>query len=89
MLAALPPATANRLLRQRSIAIEAEIASLEQVTGSLTKSGLDRVNLIEAEYVAHMCRAELSWVRSIISDIDAGDLTWDSQAIQPVKEPTP
>jgi hypothetical protein len=47
------------------------------VSGTLTKTGLARIHLIETEYVRHMIRAELSWVRSIIADVDSDDLTWE------------
>jgi DNA-binding PadR family transcriptional regulator len=76
MLASLEPATARRLLQQRTIALEAEVAGTQQVTGALTKSGLNRISLIENEYAQHMREAELSWVRSLIDDIDTGELTW-------------
>jgi DNA-binding PadR family transcriptional regulator len=78
MITALDPSSARRLLEQRTLALEAELASGEQTVGTLTKRGIDRVHLIEAEYVVHMHRAELSWVRALIADIDAGDLSWRS-----------
>jgi len=76
MLATIEPAIARRLLEQRTLSLEGEIAGTEQVAGTLTKSGLRRINLIEAEYVQHMCEAELRWVRNLMDDIDSGALTW-------------
>ena len=78
MLGAVEPTVARRLLAQRAMALEAELAGTEQVVGSLTKSGLGRVAIIEGEYVQHMCRAELTWVRQLIADIDAGGLDWSA-----------
>jgi DNA-binding PadR family transcriptional regulator len=87
MLGALDPNTARRMLELRSVALESQLAGYEQAVGTLTKQGLPRVNLIEAEYALHMFRAELTWVRQILSDMDHGDLTW--QVDHATEEPTP
>jgi DNA-binding PadR family transcriptional regulator len=79
MLGAVEPATARRLLEHRAIALEAELAGIEQVMSSLTKNGLGRIALVENEYVQCMCRAELAWVRQVIADIGTGDLSWSSR----------
>jgi hypothetical protein len=76
MLATINPTAARRLLMQRSFTLEAQVAGAEQVTGALAKSGLDRINILETEYTQHMLRAELTWVRGLLDDIDAGTLTW-------------
>jgi DNA-binding PadR family transcriptional regulator len=76
MATAVEQPTCRRLLERRTIALEAELAAIEQVIVSLCKKGLDRASVLEAEYVQHMCRAELGWVRGVIADMDAGDLTW-------------
>jgi DNA-binding PadR family transcriptional regulator len=76
MLATIEPAAARRLLMQRTFALEAHVAGAEQVTGALAKSGLDRINILETEYTQHMLRAELTWVRDLLDDIDTSALTW-------------
>jgi DNA-binding PadR family transcriptional regulator len=76
MLGAVDPSAARRHLEQRTLSLEAELAGSEQITSTLTKRGLGRINLIETEYVQHMLRAELHWVRDVIADIDSGDLAW-------------
>lgn len=76
MLEALDPQTAKRMLEMRLVALESELAAYEQAIGTLTKQGLARASLIEAEFALHMCRAELSWVRQIVSDMADGELTW-------------
>ena len=38
---------------------------------------VDRINLIESEYLLAMRRAELKWVRSIIPELRSGDLRWN------------
>jgi DNA-binding PadR family transcriptional regulator len=80
MLGAIDRETARRLLEHRITALEGGLAAIEQVTASLTKRGLDRISIIETEYVRHMRQAELTWVRNLLVDIDEGDLAW-----QPVR----
>jgi DNA-binding PadR family transcriptional regulator len=87
MLGALDPATSRRLLQLRSVALESQLAGYEQAVGTLSKQGLPRINLIEAEYALHMCRAELTWVRQIVSEVDDGELAW--QADTAADDPNP
>jgi DNA-binding PadR family transcriptional regulator len=89
MIAAIDPASARRLLEQRTLALEADLAGSEQISSTLSKSGLGRISLIEAEYVVHMLRAELSWVRGLIADIEAGDLHWNERRTHAPHLPTP
>jgi DNA-binding PadR family transcriptional regulator len=76
MLATIEPAAARRLLMQRTFTLEAQVVGSEQVAGALVKSGLDRIDIVETEYAQHMLRAELTWVRNLIDDIDAGAIAW-------------
>ena len=94
MLATIEPATARRLLMQRTFTLEAQVAGAEQVAGALAKSGLDRIHIIETEYTQHMLRAELTWVRDLLADIDADALSWspaphhaEHQGVHPDSEP--
>ncbi len=80
MLATVEPEAARRLLTQRTMALDGELAAIDQVTAALTKSGLDRVNLVEHEYVRHLCEAELRFVRGMIDEMDSGALTWSPSA---------
>jgi DNA-binding PadR family transcriptional regulator len=41
--------------------------------------GLPRLFLLEAEYMRIMLDAELKWVRSVIADLRAGQLTWNQE----------
>lgn len=83
MISTIDSSAARRLLEQRAISLEAELAGAGQVGATLTKSGLSRVNLVENEYVVHMIRAELGWVRGLITDIDAGQLAWTPSCSSP------
>jgi DNA-binding PadR family transcriptional regulator len=80
MLQALDPNDAARLLEQRSVALEANIAAVEQLMASLLKRGLTRLQVVEIEYGITMIRAELSWVRGIVDDIRSGALPWTRPA---------
>ena len=40
-----------------------------------------RINLVESEYLIAMLRAELAWVRSLISEISSGDLSWNLKSV--------
>src|SRR5215470_14187575 len=50
MIGTLEPAAARRLLEQRTMALEAQIAGADQISTSLAKSGLERISLVESEY---------------------------------------
>jgi hypothetical protein len=87
MAAALPSPVVRRLLEHRAIALEAQLAGHEQAVAALTKQGLPRINLIEAEFGMSATRAELTWVRQIVADIDTGELTWTTDDEQHVDNP--
>ena len=76
MLRGLDPQDAAGLLCYRVIAIEMNLAGLEQAAASLTKRGLDRIKLIEIEYAQAMLNAEMAWVAAVAEDITTGALTW-------------
>ena len=42
---------------------------------------VERINLIESEYLLAMRRAELKWVRGLIAELQSGSLTWDMKKI--------
>lgn len=42
---------------------------------------VERINLIESEYLLAMRRAELKWVNDIIAEMRSGTLNWDLQKI--------
>ena len=63
--------------------LEERAQTLDQETQTLAtrlkaaQKHVDRINLIESEYLLAMRRAELKWVRSLIAELRSGDLTWD------------
>ena len=64
-----------RLLQVRTTLLESQIAATEKgMENWMTTMGIPRLFLVEAEYGLVMNRAELDWVRSLIRDIQDGNL---------------
>jgi DNA-binding PadR family transcriptional regulator len=74
----LEPAEVRSLLEARVAALEEKLAG---VVGQ-APPGLPRLFLIEDEYRAAMLRAELAWLRALITDLASGALVWDEALIQ-------
>lgn len=67
-------------LEERAERLQDEV----QAVGAGLKSALERVeriNLIETEYLLAMRRAELKWVRGLIGELRSGQLAWDMKKI--------
>jgi DNA-binding PadR family transcriptional regulator len=76
----LPPDELALLLRRRTVAVEAHIAAHDTIIDGLRKQDVDRVGLIELEYVQAVLRAELDWMRAAEDDITSGRLRWQETA---------
>ena len=76
MLGSLDREDALPLLEQRTTALEAEVASRQQVAASLAKRGLPRLAIVEVKFCEAMQRAELARTRDLIDDIRSGDVPW-------------
>jgi DNA-binding PadR family transcriptional regulator len=76
----LEPGEACALLGERAKNLEAEV---DQVISRLAdaKAHVDRINLIESEYLLAMIKAERAWVRTLEKEIREGILTWDLKEI--------
>jgi DNA-binding PadR family transcriptional regulator len=76
----LEPKEALRRLEDRARKLEAEIT---QRTAGLTAASLhvQRINLIESEYLIAMLKAEFVWVRGLEEEIRKGKLAWSLKAI--------
>jgi DNA-binding PadR family transcriptional regulator len=73
--AALDKEEVVQLLRLRTGLLESQIAGTERgLENWTTNMGIPRLFLIEAEYGVAMQRAELTWVRALIHDIEEGKL---------------
>ena len=69
---------AAKRLEERSRALEAQIARITE-SMSVVSSWVDRIHLIESEYLCAMLQAELEWVRGLEKEIRSGNLTLGPQ----------
>lgn len=67
-------------LEERSRALEAEIAELTERMEAVS-TWVDRIQLIESEYLRAMRKAEFEWVRALESELRSRKLIWNLQAI--------
>jgi len=76
----LEPEEACALMGERATNLETEI---EQIASRLAgaKTHVDRINLIESEYLLAMLKAERAWVRAMKKEIREGRLAWDLKKI--------
>lgn len=73
-LASLPPDQAIALLKQRLTQLTLEDAQAGATREILHKHGLPRLLWLEEEYRDRVRAAELDYVRSLVRDIESGDL---------------
>jgi DNA-binding PadR family transcriptional regulator len=79
-LVQLHPGEAVQLLQERGRGLEAEISNiLASLKAAATQ--VQRINLIESEYLLAMLKAELAWVRKLGMEIREGKLVWDLDTI--------
>jgi DNA-binding PadR family transcriptional regulator len=78
-LPVLSPEDVCRQLETRIGALERELARSDQTNDHAYAMQVPRLFLLEGELVRAKLVAELDWVRSVVADLKAKDLTW-SQA---------
>jgi len=76
----LPPKNAATQLEARAHALQRQIAGLEAGMAQ-AKVFVDRINLIESEFLRAMLMAEMRWVRRLLVELRAGRFTWDLNRI--------
>jgi DNA-binding PadR family transcriptional regulator len=74
LMPVLPPDDAARLLEQRCLRLEGELAQARGLRAMLADRQLPRLFSIEAEYRWRMKEAELEWTRALASEIASGAL---------------
>jgi DNA-binding PadR family transcriptional regulator len=74
LLPVLPPGRVLTLLQDRVHALAKEIADVRLLLDLAAKAGLPRLLLIEGEYHLAMREAEVSWVRRLVAELEAGTL---------------
>jgi DNA-binding PadR family transcriptional regulator len=82
----LLPDDARRILAEREAALAAMLAGLDQSLEHEEQLGLPRVTMLESEYLRAVTAAELDWVRSVVSDLESGALTWDGDSLRALAE---
>jgi DNA-binding PadR family transcriptional regulator len=75
----LSPETVRARLEQRASVLERRLAEPDQLPPGLE---LPRIFLVEEEYARAMTRAELEWVRGLISDLDKRRLDWNEETLK-------
>jgi DNA-binding PadR family transcriptional regulator len=76
----LEPEEAVRRLHERTERLTEEIARLASGLSDAS-THIQRINLIESDYLLAMLKAELAWVTAIEKEIQEGRLTWDCEAV--------
>lgn len=76
-MAMLPPEEAALLLDIRGVALEGALAAHDAILDGLAKHGLERVHIVEVEFLNARLRAELEFVRRLSEDIKAGRMGWE------------
>ena len=74
LMPVLHPDTVLDLLRVRIRTLEKQIGEEQVMLDAARKAGLPRLLLIEAEFHLAMRETELSWVRDLAGDLEAGTL---------------
>jgi DNA-binding PadR family transcriptional regulator len=72
----LSPRDALRQLELRVVAIETQLAQSQAITREVLAAGLPRLFLIEDDYKQAMLRAELTWVKKLVEELESKALTW-------------
>lgn len=76
----LPPRDAATQLEARSHALQQQIEETGKVMAQVS-TYVDRINLIESAYALAMLKAELRWVRELLSELRSGRFAWDLKKI--------
>jgi DNA-binding PadR family transcriptional regulator len=76
----LTPDVAAAKLGERVKRLENEIHATEGAMKAAA-ARVQRINLIETEYLLAMRKAELKWVRGVADELHSGHLSWDLQEI--------
>ncbi|MQA80677.1 MAG: PadR family transcriptional regulator [Streptosporangiales bacterium] len=70
----VPRDEAVELLQQRTRELDQEIGHLRAIVTGLREHGLERIAIVEAEYLLTLWDAEAAWVRELTDDLATGRL---------------
>ena len=80
------PEDALHQMQLREAKLAEQVASLDKEIQTYSQQ-LPRLFLLESEYLRVMFETELKWVRSIIADLQSGQLTWHHDWLRPNAPP--
>ena len=86
LLPLLTPDDAIHQMEIREIKLTDQIASIDKEMRTYAAS-LERLFLLEEEYILLMLESELKWVRSVIADLRSGQLTWNHEWMRSIVPP--
>ena len=69
------------LIEARERGLEAELSATKTAYDALIKNGVPRIHLIEVDHMTGQTRAELDVVRTIVEEIESGQLTWSPNSL--------
>ena len=81
LLPVLTTEDARAQLELRATRLTERIAAMDHELQTYA-TDLPRLFLLETEYVRRVVEAELAWVRSVIADLERGELTWSEAWIR-------
>lgn len=70
------PDRAVDLLNQRLEAVRQQHDDIARQLRTARRAGMPRVVVLEVEYAQKLRRAELTWMRNLVQDIETGELSW-------------
>jgi DNA-binding PadR family transcriptional regulator len=74
----LQPEEVASHLRNRLSVLERDVAEIRRAQAELTH--LERVYLLDIDYLATMREAEIAWVNRLLNEIETKTLTWEPEA---------
>lgn len=81
----LTPDDAIRQLKLREAKLADKLEQIEKELKSIVN--VQRLFLLESEYMRTLLKAEIKWVRGVIADVQSGELTWNQDRMQPLAPP--
>ncbi|MEY9927329.1 DNA-binding PadR family transcriptional regulator [Catenulispora sp. GP43] len=79
----LGPDAALAALRERREAVAKSLAEAKQGMADARQYGLPKVTLLDDEYLVAITEAELRWIEGVVRELEAGELTWSLEELQP------
>ncbi|MFF1748107.1 PadR family transcriptional regulator [Streptomyces mirabilis] len=77
----LTPEEMGDVLQRRADALAEQLDALEAAMAAEAERGLPRITRLETEYLRAVTAAELEWVRTVVEDLRAGQLSWSKEQL--------